>query len=155
MVFLGSERYKHADSAAKGSVNQTVAASGDQVGLLKGENRFADVKDAEGLGLLSGTGEEPSVPKALGPGGVFVDLVVDVLAKPDHRDVAEFVSHRYRLVFTQVWSMTQFSFCIRTVFFEIRPRENTILVFYEVSEPTQLGTEKTLVKFTTEKHSIN
>ena len=98
VVFLGGERYEHTDSAAEGSVDQTVAASGYQVGLLKGENRFADVKDAEGLGLLSGPGEKPSVPKALGPGGVLVDLVVDVLAKPDHGDVAEFVSHRYRLV---------------------------------------------------------
>ena len=98
VVFLGGERYKHTDSTAEGGVDQTVAASGDQVGLLKRENRFADVKDAEGLCLLSGPGEKPSVPKALGPGGVLVNLVVDVLAKPDHGDVAEFVSHRYRLV---------------------------------------------------------
>ena len=86
VVFLGGERYKHTDSTAEGGVDQTVAASGYQVGLLKGEDSLADVKDAEGLGLLSGPGEKPSVPKALGPGGVLVDLVIDEVLQDELLD---------------------------------------------------------------------
>lgn len=85
MILVAGEGHEDADGAAEGRVDEGLAATGNEGGLLQGHDRLADVEARDRVGLLGGAVEEAPVPEGLVARWILVDVVVYAAGQADLR----------------------------------------------------------------------